>query len=306
MPGSIPESGIAEAGIAEAGADEARLLSGRGLFARRFLHSPRGLAGLTLTLALGAVAAFAGLIAPGDPLALGQPALRAPSAAHPMGTDNLGRELFTAVVHGTRTSLTVVLWVVVISSVLGILIGAISGYRGGLIDDLLMRFTELVQVVPRFFLAIMVIALFGPGLDNLIILLGLTSWPLLARVVRAETLSLKELEFVEAARSYGASATRILARHVVPNVMPSTIVVVTLMASRVILIEATLSFLGLGDQNRISWGFLASNANNYLDKAWWMSVFPGGGIAVAVLGFNLLGDGVTDALRPGARYSWRM
>ena len=299
MPGSIPESEIADVAF-----DEQRLRLGRRVFLRRFLRSSRGLSGLVITGALAAVAVLADQIASGDPLALEQPALRPPSGAHLMGTDNLGRDLFTAVVHGTRTSLTVVLWVVAIATVLGLLIGTVAGYRGGRIDDGLMRFTELTQVIPRFFLAIVVVALFGPGLRNLIVLLGVTSWPLLARVVRAEALSLREIDFVQAARAVGASGRRIVLRHILPNVLPSTIVVTALTASRVILIEASLSFLGLGDQNRVSWGFLASNANAYLDKAWWMSVFPGGGIAVAVLGLNLLGDGINDALRPRSS-SWR-
>jgi len=177
-------------------------------------------------------------------------------------------------------------------------VGAVSGYRGGLLDDVLSRVTEMFQTIPRFFLAILVVGLFGAGLDNLILLLGLTSWPLLARVVRADSLSLKEREFVAAARAAGAGDARILFRHVVPNLLPAAVVVISLTASRVILIEAGLAFLGLGDPNLISWGFLINNAQRFLTVAWWMSVFPGLAIVVAVLGLNLLSDALNDVLNP--------
>jgi peptide/nickel transport system permease protein len=159
--------------------------------------------------------------------------------------------------------------------------------------------TEFVQVIPRFFLAVVVIALFGPGLDRLILLLALTSWPLMARVVRAEVLSVKSRDFVEAARSLGAPPARILARDILPNALGPTIVVASLNAAGVILLEAGLSFLGLGDPDVVSWGYLANNAQRFLRIAWWMAVFPGVAIALAVLGLNLLGDAVSDALNPG-------
>ena len=165
-----------------------------------------------------------------------------------MGTDDLGRDLPSGVLHGTRTFLVVVLVAVTLASAVGITVGAVSGYRGGLLDDVLMRMTEVFQSVPRFFLAIVVIALFGTGLDRLVQLLGLTSWTMLARVIRAELLSVKEREFVEAARSFGASDARILARELLPNVLPSALVVVSLMSASVILLEAALGFLGSGTQ----------------------------------------------------------
>jgi peptide/nickel transport system permease protein len=254
--------------------------------------------GLALTGVVSAVALFADRIAPGDPFDTSAgPALSPPSRAHLMGTDNLGRDLASGVVHGARTSMTVVFFVVAISAVIGIAAGAIAGFRGGVLDDVLMRIAELFQVVPRFFLALLVIAYFGPGLDRLILLLGLTSWPFLARIVRAEVLSLKRRDFVEAARATGATDTRIVLRHVVPNMLPVAVVVLTLFASRVIMIEAGLAFLGLSDQDRISWGALANNAQQFLQPTWWwMAVFPGVAIALAVVGLNLLGDGISDAL----------
>lgn len=298
MPGSIPGSPTTDDAPTLA-AGSGRVLPGRVTLAARLFRSPSGLIGLTLVALVVITATFPSLIAPGDPFDTSAgPALSPPSRAHPLGTDNLGRDMLTGIVHGARTSATVVLGVVLLSSVIGIGIGVVAGFRGGLVDDFLMRIAELFQVVPRFFLALLVISFFGSGLNKLILLLGLTSWPFLARVARAETIGLKRREFVASARAAGASPARIVLRHVVPNLLPPVIVVITLFASRVIMIEAGLAFLGLGDQNRISWGFLANNARDFLRLAWWMAVFPGLAIVVSVLGLNLLGDGLNDALAP--------
>jgi len=259
--------------------------------------TPSGLLGLGLVVLLGLVALFAKWIAPGDPFDTSAgPALLPPSRRHLMGTDNLGRDLATGVVHGATTSMTVVVAVVAISAVIGIVIGAAAGFYGGVLDVVLMRTGELFQVVPRFFLVLLVIAFFGPGIDRLILVLGLTSWPFLARVVRAEAITLKRRDFVGASLALGSSGGRALVVHVIPNLLPVAVVVLTLFASRIIMIEAGLAFLGLGDQNRISWGTLASNAQPFLQLAWWMAVFPGLAIALAVVGLNLLGDSVNDAL----------
>lgn len=282
------------------------------LLLRRFRKSRSGVAGLVIIVLLVLVAVFANVIAPGDPLALDSPGLRRPSRRYPFGTDNLGRDLYTAVVHGTRTSLVVVFWSLLFTALIGLPLGVYIGFRRGVVSSALYRLAELVHVFPRFYLALLVVGLFGSSLRNLIIVLAATSWTYLARVVRAETLALKEREFVVAARSYGARDGRILRRHLVPHTLPAAVVMLSLTASRVILIEAGLSFLGLGDQSQISWGFLASNASKYLHQAWWMSVFPGAAIAIAVIGFNLFGDGVADSLRPatvvggtGRRRWWR-
>lgn len=250
-----------------------------------------------LVVLISLVGIFADQIAPGDPfMTSAGPTLSPPSRGYLMGTDNLGRDLATGIVHGTRTSMTIVLAVVFMAAAIGITVGAIAGFRGGVLDDVLMRVAELFQVVPRFFLALLMIAYFGPGLFKLILLLGLTSWPFLARIVRAEAISLKRREFVEMARASGASGTRILVCHVIPNLLPTAVVVVTLLASRIIMIEAGLAFLGLSDQNRISWGALANNAQQFLQSAWWMAAFPGLAIAVTVIGLNLLGDAINDSL----------
>jgi peptide/nickel transport system permease protein len=253
--------------------------------------------GLTLSLVLVGAALLAGRLAPDDPFRSVAVPLTPPSLAHPMGTDDLGRDVLAGVIHGARTSLVVTLSVTALSALVGVCVGALSGFRAGPLDDALMRVTEFVQVVPRFFLAVVVIALFGAGTDRLVLVLGLTSWPHLARVVRAETLTLRTRAFVEAARSLGAPEPRILLRHVLPGVLPAIVVIVSLNAAGVILLESSLAFIGLGDPHVMSWGYLASNAQRFLRVAWWMAVFPGAAIALAVLGLNLLGDAVNDLLR---------
>lgn len=296
MPGSTLESATAEdiAPVDRPGRAPPR----RGAVLRRLLRRPLGLVGLALVLVAVATATFSGAIAPRDPFdTYAGPSLSAPSRDHLMGTDNLGRDLLTLVVHGTRTSMIVVFWVVLISSAVGIAVGSVCGFRGGLLDDLMMRVTEMFQLIPRFFLALLVISFWGRGLDKLIILLGLTSWPFLARIVRAEAIRLRGQTFVESACSAGASSARILVRHVIPNLLPPVVVVIALFASRVILIEAGLAFLGLGDPDRVSLGYLANNAQEFLRLAWWMAVFPGVAIVVITLGLNLLADAVNDVLR---------
>ncbi|MGQ0606842.1 MAG: ABC transporter permease [Chloroflexota bacterium] len=265
--------------------------------AGRLARTPSAVIGLVLTAVLLVVAAFADQIAPHDPLALVGPPLLAPSAAHPMGTDDLGRDLLSGVVHGTRTSLAIAAGVGSLVLVIGLAVGLTAGYLGGLADDLLMRSTELFQVLPRFFLAIVVIALFGPGLDRLILVLGVTSWPTLARVVRAQALSLREREFVDAARALGASERRIVAHDILPNVLPAAVVMLALVMGQVLLIEASLGFLGLGDPNAVSWGYLAGQAQRFLRVAWWLSLFPGLALVMAVLAFNLFSDGLNDLLQ---------
>lgn len=265
---------------------------------RRILRDPGGAVGLALAVTVMAVALLAEQLAPGDPFARVAGPLQAPSTAHLMGTDDLGRDLLTAVVHGLRTSLVVGVSVAALAGAIGTAVGAVSGYAGRTLDDLLMRGTEMVQVIPRFFLAIVVVALFGPGLDNLVLLLALSSWTWTARVVRAEVLSLRRREFVETARSLGASPPRILLRHIVPNALPPTVVMVSISASTAILIEAGLGFVGLSDPTVVSLGYLAGNAQQFLRTAWWMTLFPGAAIVAAVLGANLLGDSLNDLLSP--------
>lgn len=293
MPDSTPASATPEAALGvlhgPAGLPRRRLPS--------WLRTPGAVIGMALTAVVVGVAAFADVIATTDPFATIGPSLSPPSAAFPMGTDDLGRDLFSGVIHGVRTSALVALGVGLIALPLGVLVGGVAGARGGLVDDLLMRFSEVWQVLPRFFLALMVIALFGPGLDRIVLVLGLTSWSLLARVVRAEVLSIREREFIEAARAGGSSEWRILWRQMLPHAMPVAIVFVTLLLAQVCLIESSLGFLGLTDPNAISLGYLASQAQRFLRIAWWMWLFPGLALIAIVVGFNLLGDAINDRIR---------
>jgi len=260
-----------------------------------------GAAGLLLTLALFTIAGLADVIAPTDPFAsVGRP-LAPPSRLHVLGTDDLGRDLLAGVVHGARTSLLVALRATLLASTIGVVVGSLAGYRPGTVDDVLMRMTDLVLVIPRFFFAVVVIAMFGAGLDRMILVLGLTSWPVIARVIRAQTLSLARRDYVDAARALGASEVRVMVRHVLPNALPAAFVVISLNAASVILLEAGLGFLGLGDPKMMSWGYLANNAQRFLRVAWWMALFPGCAIALGVLGLNLLGDALNDFLDPHAR-----
>lgn len=269
--------------------------SGRGLL-RRMLTTPSGVVAVVLTATVVAVGVFAPLLAPVDPFVIDGPSLSPPSWAHPLGTDALGRDVLSGVIHGTRTSMIIAGAVGVIVLVIGSVVGAVSAYRGGWVDDALMRTTEAFQVLPRFFLAIVVIAFFGPGIDRLVIVLGATSWPMLARVIRAEVLSLTQREFVAAAQAHGASGTRVVVREILPNAIPPAIALVGLILAQVILIEASLGFIGLGDPNAMSWGYLANEAQRFLRVAWWLPLFPGLAITIAVLSLNLLGDALTDAL----------
>lgn len=294
-------SAAAEVPASIAGVEEIRQRGRRLAVLREVVRRPAGAAGLALTVLVALLAVFAPLIARGDPFAVDSPALLPPSAAHLFGTDNLGRDLFRAVLHGLRTSMSVVLWATLISAVIGITVGAIAGFRGGRVEAVLMRITELFQSIPTFFLALLALALLGRRLENLILVLGLTSWKLLARVVRADSLSLRTREYVQASRTFGASDVRIMLRHVLPNLLPSALVVISLNASRIILVEAGLAFLGLGDPNSMSLGFLINNAQPFLQQAWWMSVFPGVAILLAVLGINLLADALNDVLDPLVR-----
>lgn len=260
------------------------------------IRTPGGVVGLALTSSALLLALLAPLLAPADPFIVVGPSLAAPSAAYPMGTDALGRDLASGVLFGARASLLVAAAVGALALSLGVGIGMLSGYVGGRVDDALMRLTELLQVLPRFFLAAVVIALLGPGLDRLILVLGLTSWPVLARVVRGEVLSLRRLEYVRAAVAAGASVPRILLREILPGVLPSALVMFGLLLGQVLLLEASLGFIGLGDPDVVSWGTLAGQAQGLLRVAWWMALFPGLAITLTVLGLNLVADAVASAL----------
>ena len=270
----------------------------RASFWERFRRQPAAIAGSLLVLALVLVALAADRIAPYDPFATSDEVLRPPSAAHPLGTDDLGRDLFSAVVYGARASLLVGLVVASTATAIGVAVGGVAGYAGGLVDDGLMRLTELFQVVPRFFLALIAVALFGSSIWLIVLLLGLTYWPGTARLLRAQVLTLRTRDYVLAARALGVRESRILLRHVLPGALPPVITQAALHVGGAILIEAGLSFLGLGDRSMVSWGALLNDAQQFVRVAWWMSAFPGLAITLTVLGLNLMVDGLNEAWDP--------
>ena len=264
----------------------------------RLRRQPSALAGLAVLAALVLAALLAGVLTPGDPFATSRAVFLPPSWAHPFGTDDLGREMLRRVVHGARASLLVGFVTAALATAIGVVIGGVAGYFGGYLDDALMRLTELFQVVPRFFLVLIASALFGSGIWLLILLLGLTYWPGTARLLRGQILALRGREHVVAARAVGVRAPVILVRHVLPLALPPIIIEAALLVGGAILVEAGLSFLGLGDRNVISWGALLNDAQPFVRRAWWLSAFPGLAITATVLGFNLLADGLNDALNP--------
>ncbi|MSU91235.1 ABC transporter permease subunit [Rhodobacteraceae bacterium 2CG4] len=247
---------------------------------------------LLLLLPVAAAAIAPGLVAPFDPFANSGPALTAPGWAHPFGTDDLGRDLLSGVVYGARTSLTVAALATLLACAIGTGIGMVAGYFGGLIDDALMRFTEFVQVVPRFFVALLVLTLFGPSAVTMALVLGLMSWPGLARLTRAETLSLRGREFVRAAEALGGSPAWILRRHLLPHVQRPVLAVAAPVATGAILTEAGLSYLGLSDPNAMSWGKLIQTGQAFYTHGWWLPLMPGAAIVVTCFGLALLVEGL--------------
>jgi peptide/nickel transport system permease protein len=273
---------------------------------RHFKKNRLAMAGLAVMIILYLVTLLTPLIAPFDPAAQGD-ILTArylpPGAEHWMGTDKFGRDILSRVLYGARISLSIGFVAVAISMTLGTLIGAVAGYFGGWVDSVLMRFTDMMLAFPRLVLLIVVIAVFeNPSIWLVVVVLGLTGWMGTSRIVRGEVLSLREREFVQAARALGMGDLRIILRHVIPNTMAPVIVSATLGIGLTILTEASLSFLGLGVQPPTpSWGNMVSDGRDALTEAWWIATFPGLAIVLTVVAFNLLGDGLRDALDPRLR-----
>jgi len=277
-------------------------MSSRALL-RRLLRSPSAQAGVVMTGVFLATALLASWIAPYDPVA---PApdliLHAPSWGHPFGTDELGRDVLSRVMYGSRISLEVGAVAVAIAMMAGTVLGLIAGFNGGLWDTLIMRGTDVLLAFPGILLAIAVVATLGPSLVNVMIAVGIGAVPVYARTVRGSTLSVRQMEYVEAARAAGATTGRLLGRHVLRNIVGPIVVLATLGVGINILIAAGLSYVGLGAQPPVpEWGAMLSGARQYLRDAWWTAVFPGLAITVAVVGMNLLGDGLRDALDPRLR-----
>jgi peptide/nickel transport system permease protein len=280
-------------------AAQARLL--RGYFGwLRFLRNPLAVAGMVVIVLLLVVAAGAPWIATHDPIAQSlAERLQAPSAAHWFGTDQIGRDIYSRIVYGSRITIYIVLLVTVIVAPVGLLIGTIAGYFGGRIDVLLMRITDIFLAFPGLVLALAFVAALGPGLENAVIAISLTNWPGFARLARAETLIVRSSDYIAASRLQGASAARIILMHVVPMCMPSVIVRTTLSMAGVILTAAGLGFLGLGAQPPSpEWGAMLSSGRRFMLDHWWMATFPGLAILLISLAFNLFGDGLRDVLDP--------
>ena len=264
----------------------------------RLRRNRLALAGALLLVGLGLVAVCAPWLAPQDPFAIDLPqALLAPSRAHWLGTDQLGRDVLSRMIYGTRISLIIGFVAVGVAVLVGTAVGALSGFYGGRVDWLLMRFVDTMLSIPSVFLLLAVISILGPNIYNIMAIIGLTSWMGVARLVRAEILSLKEREFILAARVLGASSLRIITRHLLPNAMAPVLVAATLGVGGAILTESALSFLGLGVQPPApSWGNIINEGRIALGVAWWLTIYPGLAILVTVLAFNLLGEGIRDAI----------
>jgi peptide/nickel transport system permease protein len=272
---------------------------------RHFKKSKIALFGLVTLLALYLIALLAPLLAPYDPIAqkdIVATSYLKPSAQHWLGTDRFGRDILSRILYGARISLSIGFVATLISVTLGTVLGALAGYFGGKTDAFLMRFTDMVLAFPRLVLLIMIVALFSPSIAVIITVLGLTQWPNTTRIVRGDVLSLREREFIQAAHALGMSKARIIFRHLIPNVLAPVIVTATLGIGNTIVLEAGLSFLGLGVQPPVpSWGNMVADGRDNLLGAWWVATFPGLTIVLTVLAFNLVGDGLRDALDPRLR-----
>jgi peptide/nickel transport system permease protein len=269
---------------------------------RSFARNRLALVGLVLVLALVVLAVLAPWIAPHPPT-VGDLAqrLQPPSATHWFGTDDQGRDIFSRLLHGSRITLFVVVLVAVLAAPIGLLVGTAAGYAGGWVDALLMRITDIFLAFPRLILALAFVAALGPGIENAVIAIAITSWPPYARIARAETLTLRQADYIQAVRLLGAGPVRVVLRHVMPMCVPSVIVRVTLDMAGIILTAAGLGFLGLGAQPPMpEWGAMIAAGRAYVLDQWWVAAAPGAAIFIVSLAFNLLGDGLRDALDPRA------
>jgi peptide/nickel transport system permease protein len=271
-------------------------------FWRRYRKNRAAILGLSMVIAFGSIAVLAPIISPYNPFEMHlQDFTRIflpPDSLHLMGTDQYGRDVLSRIIWGARVSLMVGLVAAAISAVVGMTLGSISGYYGGRVDEAIMRFVDMFLTIPTFFLILTIVAIFGGSLTNVMLVIGLTIWPSTARLMRAEFLSFREKEFVQAARSIGASDRHIMFREIAPNAIFPAIVNASLQVGSAILTESALSFLGLGDPNNVSWGFMLNDALGSFLRAWWMPLFPGLMITLVVISFNLVGDGLNDALNP--------
>ncbi|MGB6063771.1 MAG: ABC transporter permease [Desulfomonilaceae bacterium] len=274
-----------------------------GDFTGRLARNKMAMAGLVVVAALFVVAIFANQLSPYPPDRIDTShVLEAPTRAHLMGTDVLGRDVLSRMIHGAGVSLSVGFVAVGISTLIGVILGAMAGYYGGIIERLIMRFVDIMLCFPTFFLILAVIAFIGSSIWNIMVVIGATSWMGVTRLVRAEFLSIRERDYVQAAISQGAGDLRIIFIHILPNAMAPILVAATLGVAAAVLIESSLSFLGIGVQPPDpSWGNMLTEGKDNIEIAWWLSVFPGLAILITVMGYNLLGEGIRDSLDPRLR-----
>jgi peptide/nickel transport system permease protein len=258
------------------------------------LRSRGAITGVVILAALALCGVLASRLAPGDPFAVASDPLLPPTKAHPFGTDDLGRDVYAGVMHGASNSLRVGVAAAAISALAGLVVGGLAGARRGSTDRVLMGATEFVQSVPRFFLVVTIVSLFGGSLSLIVLIIGLTAWPGIARLFRAQVQSTFGRDFVSAARAAGAGDGKILVRHVLPAAVPVLAAEISYQAGGAILAEAGLSFLGLGDPAVMSWGTLLGAAQHFVRDAWWMSVFPGVAVTLTVLACNLVADALVE------------
>lgn len=270
------------------------------VFWRRFRRNRAALLGLGLFVVVLAMALTAGLIEPNNPLRRAGPPLTAPFTdwSVPLGTDQLGRDILAGILHGARISLLIGVAATLVSIAIGVVIGAVSGYFGGWVDDVLMRVTEAFQTIPNFVLLLTLVAILGSSIEWIALAIGIVSWTAPARMVRAEFMSLRGREFVDAARNLGVSNTAIIFREILPNALPPIIVYASVIMALAILLESALAFLGLGDPNYASWGNMIGQGRAVLRTAWYCAAIPGIAIVLTVLSFSLVGEGLNDALNP--------
>lgn len=272
-------------------------------FWRRFRRNKGAVAGLAFLALVIALAAFGPLLAANSPWDMVAnpfvPPLDQPGLA--MGTDTMGRDVLAGVIYGARVSLLIGIVSTVAALLIGVTLGALAGYFGGWVDATLMRFTELFQSVPSFALAIVLVAIFQPTVYSIVAAIAIVSWPPVARLVRGEFLTLRQRDFVAAALLAGESTPRVILVQILPNALSPIIVMASLMVATAILLESSLSFLGLGDPNMMSWGYMVGAARTVLREAWWMAAFPGLAIVLTVLALNLVGEGLNDGLNARSR-----
>jgi peptide/nickel transport system permease protein len=272
-----------------------------GLFWRRYGKNKAGNVGLILIAIVLFAAFFGPVLYPINPFEILAKKFLPPGGSFPLGTDYLGRDVLAGIIQGSRTSLLVGVTAAAMMMTIGIFFGALAGYHGGFIDDALMRLTEFFQIIPSFILAMVVVALFQPSLWTIIIAISISTWTGTARILRAEFMSLRERDFVTASKAMGARSVRIILREILPNALPPMIINASLGVGVAILFEAGLSFLGLGDPNVMSWGYMIGSSRVYIRQAWWTVTFPGIAIFIAVLSLSLVGDWLNDFLNPKNR-----